>query len=108
MGAPFEFIFNTPSHHRVHHGRNPFCIDKEGIMKLNKQPIFLVDIKHKTSLKNYAGVLIIWDRMFGTFESEFFTEDGRPRTEEVKYGLVQNVRSFDPTYVQFGYLQYVF
>ena len=28
MGAPFEFIFNTPSHHRVHHGRNPFCIDK--------------------------------------------------------------------------------
>jgi len=84
MGAPFEFIFNTPSHHRVHHGRNPFCIDK-----------------------NYAGVLIIWDRMFGTFESEFYHADGSPRTEEVKYGLVRNIRTFDPTTVQFAYLKYV-
>ena len=40
--GPLEYIFNTPSHHRVHHGRNPYCIDK-----------------------NYAGVLIIWDRIFG-------------------------------------------
>jgi hypothetical protein len=40
--GPLEYILNTPSHHRVHHGRNPYCIDK-----------------------NYAGVLIIFDRMFG-------------------------------------------
>ena len=40
--GPLEYILNTPSHHRVHHGRNPYCIDK-----------------------NYAGTLIIWDRIFG-------------------------------------------
>uniref|UniRef100_A0A8D2Q955 Alkylglycerol monooxygenase n=1 Tax=Varanus komodoensis TaxID=61221 RepID=A0A8D2Q955_VARKO len=45
--GPLEFILNTPSHHRVHHGRNPYCIDK-----------------------NYGGTLIIWDRMFGTFVAE--------------------------------------
>lgn len=43
----FEKIFNTPSHHRVHHGKNPQYIDK-----------------------NYAGSLIIWDKFFGTFEPE--------------------------------------
>lgn len=43
----FEYIFNTPSHHRVHHGRNPKYIDK-----------------------NHAGSLIIWDKMFGTFKAE--------------------------------------
>ncbi|MDX1459420.1 MAG: sterol desaturase family protein, partial [Marinobacter sp.] len=42
-----ELIFNTPSHHRVHHGRNPGYIDR-----------------------NYGGVLIIWDRLFGTFVDE--------------------------------------
>ena len=51
--------------------------------------------------------MIIWDRIFGTFESEFYHADGSPRTEEVKYGLVQNIRSFDPTTVQFAYLKYV-
>ncbi|XP_071941594.1 alkylglycerol monooxygenase-like [Antedon mediterranea] len=45
--GPLEYILNTPSHHRVHHGRNPYCIDK-----------------------NYAGTFIIWDRMFGTFQAE--------------------------------------
>ncbi|XP_036394612.1 alkylglycerol monooxygenase [Megalops cyprinoides] len=45
--GPLEWIINTPSHHRVHHGRNPYCIDK-----------------------NYGGTLIIWDRIFGTFASE--------------------------------------
>lgn len=45
--GPFEWIFNTPSHHRVHHGRNPRYIDR-----------------------NHAGTLIIWDRMFGTFVEE--------------------------------------
>lgn len=47
LPAPIEFIFNTPSHHRVHHGTNPQYIDK-----------------------NHAGSLIIWDRMFGTFIEE--------------------------------------
>ncbi|MDX5300298.1 MAG: sterol desaturase family protein [Gammaproteobacteria bacterium] len=42
-----EAVFNTPSHHRVHHGRNPGYIDR-----------------------NYGGVLIIWDRLFGTFVDE--------------------------------------
>uniref|UniRef100_A0A8D0BUL1 Alkylglycerol monooxygenase n=1 Tax=Salvator merianae TaxID=96440 RepID=A0A8D0BUL1_SALMN len=45
--GPLEFFLNTPSHHRVHHGRNPYCIDK-----------------------NYGGTLIIWDRIFGTFVAE--------------------------------------
>ncbi len=45
--GPLEWIFNTPSHHRVHHGRNPRYIDR-----------------------NHAGSLIIWDRMFGTFVAE--------------------------------------
>ena len=45
--GPIEWIFNTPSHHRVHHGRNPQYIDR-----------------------NHAGVFIIWDRMFGTFVPE--------------------------------------
>jgi sterol desaturase/sphingolipid hydroxylase (fatty acid hydroxylase superfamily) len=53
----FEFIFNTPSHHRVHHGSNPAQIDR-----------------------NFGGVLIIWDRIFGTFVSE---EDAG----EIKYGI---------------------
>jgi sterol desaturase/sphingolipid hydroxylase (fatty acid hydroxylase superfamily) len=47
LPAPIEFIFNTPSHHRVHHGTNPEYIDK-----------------------NHAGSLIIWDRLFGTFTEE--------------------------------------
>ncbi len=45
--GPFEWIFNTPSHHRVHHGSNPKYIDR-----------------------NHAGTFIIWDRMFGTFQEE--------------------------------------
>ncbi|KAI4874525.1 hypothetical protein NFI96_016617, partial [Prochilodus magdalenae] len=45
--GPLEWILNTPSHHRVHHGRNLYCIDK-----------------------NYGGTLIIWDRLFGTFTPE--------------------------------------
>jgi sterol desaturase/sphingolipid hydroxylase (fatty acid hydroxylase superfamily) len=45
--GPLEWVLNTPSHHRVHHGRNPKYIDK-----------------------NHAGSLIIWDRMFGTFAAE--------------------------------------
>ena len=64
-----EWIFNTPSHHRVHHGANKQYIDK-----------------------NYGNLLIIWDRMFGTFE---------PEKEKVKFGLVNNVNTFNPTKITF-------
>lgn len=65
----FEFIFNTPSHHRVHHATNPQYLDR-----------------------NHAGILIIWDRLFGTFE---------PEVEKPVYGLVTNIDSFNPLYVAF-------
>lgn len=65
----FEFIFNTPSHHRVHHGRNPAYLDA-----------------------NYAGTLIIWDRMFGTFV---------PEEEKVDYGLVKNLETLNPFVIVF-------
>ena len=71
MPAPFEYIFNTPSHHRVHHGVNPQYIDK-----------------------NHAGTLIIWDRMFGTFE---------PEQEEVVYGITKQSKSWNPIWVNFEY-----
>ena len=67
--GPLELIFNTPSHHRVHHGSNSQYIDK-----------------------NYGNLLIIWDRIFGTFE---------PEKEPVKYGLVRNVNTFNPTKITF-------
>ncbi|MDT3318905.1 sterol desaturase family protein [Shewanella sp. SP1S2-4] len=68
--GPLEWVFNTPSHHRVHHGRNPQYIDK-----------------------NYAGVLIIWDKLFGTFE---------PEVETVIYGITKPVNSFNPLKVTFS------
>lgn len=64
LPAPVEWLFNTPSHHRVHHGRNPAYLDR-----------------------NYGGVFIVWDRLFGTFE---------PEVEPVRYGLVHNIASFNP------------
>uniref|UniRef100_A0A8P0PPZ0 Alkylglycerol monooxygenase n=1 Tax=Canis lupus familiaris TaxID=9615 RepID=A0A8P0PPZ0_CANLF len=73
--GPLELIINTPSHHRVHHGRNRYCIDK-----------------------NYAGVLIIWDRIFGTFEAE---------NEKVVYGLTHPINTFEPFQVQFHHLVYI-
>ena len=69
LPAPIEFVFNTPSHHRVHHGANEVYLDR-----------------------NYGGILIIWDRIFGTFQGE---------TERVRYGLTKNIRSFRPTRVAF-------
>uniref|UniRef100_A0AC35U9C5 Fatty acid hydroxylase domain-containing protein n=1 Tax=Rhabditophanes sp. KR3021 TaxID=114890 RepID=A0AC35U9C5_9BILA len=69
--GPLGIIFNTPSYHRVHHGRNPYCIDK-----------------------NYGGVFIIWDKMFHTFEPE--REDDLP-----VYGLVKNEDTFNQLYLQF-------
>ncbi|XP_065919992.1 alkylglycerol monooxygenase-like [Dysidea avara] len=68
--GPLEWILNTPSHHRVHHGRNPYCIDK-----------------------NYAGMLIIWDRMFGTFQ---------PEQDRVVYGLVHPNNYWNPLRGQYG------
>ena len=71
MPRPFEAVFNTPSHHRVHHARNPRYLDS-----------------------NYAGILIIWDRMFGTFQPEL--DEEAPR-----YGLVHNLGTFNPLRVAF-------
>jgi alkylglycerol monooxygenase len=67
----FEEIFNTPSHHRVHHGRDPKYLDK-----------------------NYAGVFIIWDRMFGTF----VREEERPN-----YGVTKPLNSWNPVYANFAH-----
>lgn len=69
MPAPFEFIFNTPSHHRVHHATNLKYLDR-----------------------NHAGILIIWDRMFGTFQ---------PEEERPVYGLPKNVNTFNPVRIAF-------
>ncbi|MFZ9060032.1 MAG: sterol desaturase family protein [Steroidobacteraceae bacterium] len=66
----FEAIFNTPSHHRVHHASNPRYLDA-----------------------NYAGTLIIWDRLFGTF-----VEEG----EQPVYGLVRNIETRNPIRVLFA------
>ncbi len=63
MWRPFEFVFNTPSHHRVHHGMDPEYLDK-----------------------NYGGILIVWDRLFGSFQPEIF----RPH-----YGLTKQVDTFN-------------
>ncbi|MFY0631021.1 MAG: sterol desaturase family protein [Flavobacteriaceae bacterium] len=65
----FEFLFNTPSHHRVHHATNPQYLDR-----------------------NHAGIFIIWDRMFGTFE---------PEVEKPTYGLVKNIETYNPIRVAF-------
>ncbi|RLU19663.1 hypothetical protein DMN91_008220 [Ooceraea biroi] len=73
--GPLELIFNTPKHHRVHHGCNLYCLDK-----------------------NYGGMLIIWDRMFGTFREE-------EQSEEIVYGLVVNADSFNAFYLQLFYLK---
>ena len=67
----FEAFFNTPSHHRVHHGSNPIYLDK-----------------------NHAGILIIWDRMFGSFQPEL-------KEEKVNYGLVTNINTYNPIIIAF-------
>eukprot|EP01103_Thecamoeba_quadrilineata_P011791 TRINITY_DN2894_c0_g1_i1.p1 TRINITY_DN2894_c0_g1~~TRINITY_DN2894_c0_g1_i1.p1 ORF type:complete len:274 (+),score=28.39 TRINITY_DN2894_c0_g1_i1:672-1493(+) len=68
---PIEFIFNTPSHHRVHHGSNKQYLDK-----------------------NYGGTLIIFDRIFGTFEQE---------QEKVVYGLTSNIDSWSVGWANLHY-----
>ncbi len=64
LPRPIELVMNTPSHHRVHHGSNPEYLDK-----------------------NYGGIFIIWDRMFGTFAEE---------QAPVVYGLVKPINSNNP------------
>ena len=65
----FEEVFNTPSHHRVHHGRNARYLDR-----------------------NHGGILIVWDRLFGTFERE---------TETPDYGLTTNLETHNPVRIAF-------
>jgi sterol desaturase/sphingolipid hydroxylase (fatty acid hydroxylase superfamily) len=64
-----EAFFNTPSHHRVHHGANEQYLDR-----------------------NYGGILVIWDRIFGSFE---------PEGERVRFGLTTNLETFNPVKVAF-------
>ncbi|WP_428267324.1 sterol desaturase family protein [Haliangium sp.] len=67
--GPLEWVLNTPSHHRVHHATNPDYLDS-----------------------NYGGILIIWDRLFGTFVAENPADPPR-------YGLVKNLRTFNPLWI---------
>lgn len=69
LPRPIEYFFNTPSHHRVHHSSNPEYLDK-----------------------NHGGILMIWDRMFGTFAEE----RARPR-----YGLTKTTRTHNPVKLVF-------
>lgn len=66
LGA-LEYILNTPSHHRVHHGVNPEYLDK-----------------------NYGGIFIFWDRLFGTFELEV----ARPM-----YGIIKPISGYNPLWI---------
>ena len=67
----FEAVMNTPSHHRVHHATNPRYLDT-----------------------NYAGVFIVWDKMFGTFVPEL-------KEDPPVYGIVKPVGSYNPFVVAF-------
>ena len=69
LPAPVEFVFNTPAHHRVHHGSDLKYLDK-----------------------NHAGILIIWDRLFGSFQ---------PEEERPVYGLTKNIESYNPALIAF-------
>lgn len=69
--GPLEAVMNTPSHHRVHHAANARYLDR-----------------------NHAGIFIIWDRLFGTFEPEDMNE--RP-----VYGLTKNINTYNPLRIAF-------
>ena len=69
MWRPIEAVMNTPSHHRVHHGSNRRYLDR-----------------------NFAGVFIVWDRLFKTFT---------PETERVIFGLTANIDTYNPLRVAF-------
>jgi sterol desaturase/sphingolipid hydroxylase (fatty acid hydroxylase superfamily) len=70
--GPLEWVLNTPTHHRVHHATNESCLDK-----------------------NYGGVLIVFDHLFGTFAAA-------PRDEKLRYGIVGGTRTLDPIRVALG------
>ncbi len=70
LPRPIELVFNTPSHHRVHHGSDPEYLDK-----------------------NYGGILIVWDRLFGSFAEE----KHRPT-----YGLTKQVDTYNLLKLQYG------
>ena len=70
--GPLEWVLNTPSHHRVHHGRNPKYLDR-----------------------NYGGMLIIWDRLFGTWQAE---------EEEPVYGVTSPLQSWNPVWANFRHI----
>ena len=70
LGA-LEWLLNTPSNHRVHHGRNPKYIDR-----------------------NHGGTLIVWDRLFGTYQAE---------EEEPVYGITKPLASWNPVWANFHY-----
>ncbi|MFH1344718.1 MAG: sterol desaturase family protein [Pseudomonadota bacterium] len=70
--GPLEWVLNTPAHHRVHHASNASCLDK-----------------------NYGGVLIVLDRLFGTFARA-------PDKEPLRYGLVGGVPSYNPVQIALG------
>ncbi|XP_050541790.1 alkylglycerol monooxygenase-like isoform X2 [Daktulosphaira vitifoliae] len=71
--GPLEYLLNTPAHHKVHHGSTLRCLDK-----------------------NYGGVLIVWDRIFGTFQ------EVKPKTK-ITYGLVYPMNRYNPVYLQCFY-----
>jgi len=73
LPKPIEAVFNTPSHHRVHHGADRQYLDR-----------------------NYGGVLIVWDKLFGTFE---------PEIRRVTYGLTKNIETYNPLRV--GYHEFI-
>ncbi|PZF97098.1 sterol desaturase family protein [Micromonospora deserti] len=65
----YEFVFNTPSHHRVHHASQGGYLDR-----------------------NFGGILIVWDRVFGSFAAE---------RERCVYGLTKNINTYNPLRVAF-------
>ena len=76
----FEKVFNTPSHHRVHHSINKAYLDK-----------------------NFAGVLIIWDKLFGTYVEENSEKNGLCR-----YGIIGQIQSNNPFFISFHQWLYMF
>ncbi|MCG8325866.1 MAG: sterol desaturase family protein, partial [Thiotrichales bacterium] len=74
--GPLEWLLNTPSHHRVHHGSDDAYLDR-----------------------NYGGILILWDRLFGSFQAE---------TERPRYGLTRDFDSVNPLVVWFSELPQFF
>lgn len=72
LWKPIELVFNTPSHHRVHHAINPRYLDR-----------------------NHGGILIIWDRLFGTFVPE------DSEKEPCRYGLTKPIGTFNPLRIAF-------